>query len=483
VQKISPGLARALYSVAQTQQIETLAAQGLPANTLMQRAGLTTARLALAVAPHAQRIWIACGPGNNGGDGLETALHLQRWGKQPIVSWLGDPERAPTDALLAYQRFVGLGLALQNEPPEQIDLCIDALLGIGTQRREPTGRMAQYIDCMNASTGTVLAIDVPSGLSADTGRVSSKHLKADHALSLLTLKPGLFTAQGRDAAATVWFDALGVDPLTLGVSMPAARLLAKPEAVARAHASHKGSYGDVVIIGGAAGMVGAAMLAARAALHAGAGRVFVGLLDGASLSVDLGQPEIMYRDIDTLALSTMTAVFGCGAGTPPYARSQMILSSAATVVIDADAINAIAADEQLQDLLKRRADAAAPSVLTPHPLEAARLLGCSTAEVQADRLAAAQRLSQRFSCTVALKGSGTVIAAPGQICVINPTGNAALATAGTGDVLAGMIGAGLAQGLDAFAAACQAVYRHGQIADMWNTPTALTASKLAISGN
>lgn len=483
MQKISSGLAHALYSVVQTRQIESLAAQRLPPNTLMQRAGLAVARLALAIAPHAQRIWIACGPGNNGGDGLEAALHLQRWGKQPIVSWLGQPDRAPADALKAYQRLVQQGIPMQDQPPDNVELCIDALLGIGTQLREPTGRMGQYIDDMNVGTCDVLSIDIPSGLDADTGRTSLRHVKAHHTLSLLTLKPGLFTANGRDTASTIWFDALGIEPDAHGVSIPTARLPKKPAPTVRSHASHKGSYGDVAVVGGATGMTGAALLAARAALNAGAGRVFVGLLDCGTLSVDPAQPELMFRALDTLALSTMATVFGCGGGAVSCSQIQIVLSSEAPVVVDADAINTIAAHVEMQTLLMQRAARGAPTVLTPHPLEAARMLGCTAAQVQSDRLNAARMLSQRYACTVALKGSGTVIAAPGQVCVVNTTGNASLATAGTGDVLAGMIGAQLAQGFDVFEATCRAVYRHGEIADTWNSHSPLTASALAISAN
>lgn len=481
MQKISSSLPHALYSVAQTRQIENLAAHRLPANTLMQRAGLATARLALAVAPHAERIWIACGPGNNGGDGLETALHLQRLGKQPIVSWLGQPGQAPADALMAYQRFIQQGIPLQEQPPDNVELCIDALIGIGGQRREPAGRMAAYISHINASNATVLSIDVPSGLDADTGQASALQVYANHTLSLLTLKPGLYTAHGRDVASTVWFDALGISPVEHGISVPSARLLGKPKSTLRPHASHKGSYGDVAVIGGATGMVGAALLAARAALHAGAGRVFVGLLDGGSLTVDPYQPEIMFRAVASLGLSRMTTVFGCGGGDISADLLRHILLSEGPVVVDADAINAVAEDAKTQAMLVRRGTRGAQTVLTPHPLEAARLLGCTTAQIQSNRLDAAKTLSQRYACTVALKGSGTLIASPNQIGAINPTGSAALATAGTGDVLAGMIGAQLAQGLDPFEATCHAVYRHGEIADTWHPNLPLTASTLARS--
>ena len=247
----------------------------------------------------------------------------------------------------------------------------------------------------------------------------------------------------------------------------------------RRHASHKGSYGDVAVFGGAPGMGGAALLAASAALHSGAGRVFVALLDGDSLTLDASQPELMFRAPAALEPAALTVVIGCGGGTAVTTQLPRVLSSADRVVIDADALNAIANDSQLAQLLRARATRGRQTVLTPHPLEAARLLACSATEVQHDRLAAARSLAQRFGCTAVLKGSGTVIAAPDRTPVVNPTGNARLATAGTGDVLAGMIGARLAQAEPAFDAACAAVWLHGRAADTWPATQTLTAGALA----
>jgi hydroxyethylthiazole kinase-like uncharacterized protein yjeF len=448
----------------------------------MQRAGLAVAQLALALAPHARRVWVACGPGNNGGDGLEAAKHLQCWGKSPIVTWLGNAEQAPPDAALAYGRAVEAGVVFADEPPPTYDLCIDALLGIGSELREPDGRMAQWIHDMNDGPGAVLAVDVPTGLRADTGEVTQLSVKARHTLSLLTLKPGLFTAHGRDAAGTVWLDDLSAETPTPDgqrLTTPTAWLAGPPDHASRLHASHKGSYGDVTVIGGAAGMTGAALLAASAALHAGAGRVFVGLLDGGSLSVDTLQPELMFRPVDALDFSAMTVVCGCGGGDNMATLLFKAISTAAGIVIDADALNSIAKSVPLQALLSTRGERQAATVLTPHPLEAARLLGCTVLEVQRNRLVAAQELAQRFNCTVVLKGSGTVVAAPGKMPVINPTGNARLATAGTGDVLAGMVGARLAGGLTAFKAATQAVFEHGMAADQWPDNVPLVAEALA----
>lgn len=477
--KITPGFGYPLHGRDQTRQIERLGATGLAPSALMQRAGLAIARLALSIAPHAERIWLACGPGNNGGDGFEAALHLHHWGKQPVVTWLGTPAKASPETAMAYQRLLSAGVSIEAEPTGDFDLHIDALLGIGAQAREPDHQMASWIARLNTGNVPVLSVDIPSGLNADTGLVTQTHVRASHTLSLLTLKPGLFTAQGRDAAGTVWLDTLDIDASILPIGNPMARLMAKPTTPERLHASHKGSFGDVAIIGGAPGMTGAALLAAAAALNAGAGRVFVGFLDSSALGVNVEQPELMFRPFQSLDLANMSVVCGCGGGESVQTILPSVLMTSKKLVIDADAINSIAMDASLQSALTNRATRGAATILTPHPLEAARLLGLTAGQIQNDRLGAALALCQRFACTVVLKGSGTVIAAPGQIPAINLTGNARLATPGTGDVLAGMVGARLAAGMSAFDAACHAAYQHGQLADNWPDGQPLTASRLA----
>ena len=466
-----------LFDVAATRQVEQATASTLPPHALMQKAGLAVAQLALALMPHAQRVWIACGPGNNGGDGLEAATHLQRWGKQAIVTWMGNEAQAPVDALAALRQARQAGVTIGEAVPPQFDLAIDALLGIGSSRAVG-GRMAQWVVHLNAGSAPVLAVDLPSGLNADTG--TGIEVRATHTLSLLTLKPGLFTAQGRDACGEVWFDALGASGSAANGRTPTAWLGANSSPRVRLHASHKGSYGDVAVIGGAPGMAGAALLAAAAALHSGAGRVLVGLLDAAALGVDAAQPELMLRPWDSLDLAAMSVACGCGGGEVIRSVLPKVLSTAQALVLDADALNAIAGDPQLQAQLKARAGRSGQAtVLTPHPLEAARLLACSSADVQADRLAAASELADRYRCIALLKGSGSITAQPGRLPVINFSGNARLATAGTGDVLAGMIAARLAQGEVAFDAASQAAHVHGRIADCWPADQSLTARRLA----
>jgi hydroxyethylthiazole kinase-like uncharacterized protein yjeF len=483
-----------LHDVQQSRRIEGAAAASLPPHTLMQRAGLSVARLALAVAPHAQRIWIAAGPGNNGGDGLEAALHLQRAGKQVSVSLAGDASALPADAATSLQRARLAGVPVDEavSAPAACDLVIDALLGLGATR-PPEGALALLARALNASPGARLAIDLPSGLAADTGApLGDPSVRATHTLSLLTLKPGLFTGQGRDLVGALWFDDLGCG--AAAAATPPRALLGAADGArhlrrVRSHAGHKGGYGDVLAVGGAPGMSGALTLAARAALAGGAGRVFASALDPAMPAYDALAPELMWRPqlwtMPPAQWSQATAVCGCGGGHAVRDALPVLLSRSARLVLDADALNAIAKDTPLQSLLVARASRGLATVLTPHPLEAARLLALPGADkVQSNRLAAAQSLAHRFDCTVLLKGSGSVIAAPRRVPVINPTGNARLASAGTGDVLAGWL-AGLwsasaagGRPADAFEAACAAAYWHGAPAQRGDAASPLSASDL-----
>lgn len=498
-----------LYSVEATRAIEHALISTLPPFSLMSRAGAATAQLARSVTPHARRIWIACGPGNNGGDGLVAARHLQlarqaQTGAAEIVVTLccADPGRLPEDASRALAEALAAGVTIAPTPPDDADLVIDALLGIGA-RNAPTGLIAEHLVRMHAMPCPVLAVDVPSGLMADTGVYlgPAPHTpKATrHTLSLLTLKPGLFTADGRDLAGTVWFDPL--ERHGSAAPNPVARLFGQEGSsrASRSHVAHKGSQGDVVVMGGqdithsGAGMTGAAILAARAALHAGAGRVYVGLLGDHSDAVrwDPLCPELMFRRPglliqDRVLIADATVVCGCGGGAAVADTLPILLSTCASLVLDADALNRLAEDLVLQSLLAQRHARGAHTVITPHPLEAARLLDTGTREVMADRLQAATTLSQRFGATCVLKGSGTVVVAPGQTPHLNSSGNPALATAGTGDVLAGWIGAFLTQarqaGSDLREAVLRAVFAHGHQADLWvdgNTET-LTAHRLAM---
>ena len=461
-----------LFTAASSRRIEATAQAVLPAHALMERAGLAVARLALALQPGRGTIWIACGPGNNGGDGLVAARLLHAIGQRVQLSLIDADKKPPADAAAALQaaQQAGVAIALGPDAPADTVLAIDALLGLGLSRA-PGPAMAEAIGRLNALSAPVLAVDLPSGLLADSGALAgTEAVLACHTLSLLSLKPGLFTGQGRAHSGEIWFDDLGIAPRE--PANPADQRLLGPDCLASlgrpGHASHKGSQGDVLVIGGAPGMRGAALLAARAALAAGAGRVYACPLGMQGDELDAGRPELMrWREASLDQAATWagkTIVAGCGGGSAIRASLLLALRQAERLVLDADALNAIAADELLRRLLSARQQ---PSLLTPHPLEAARLLKLTTAAVQADRLGAAQALAEALACTVILKGSGSVIAAPGRLPCINSSGNAALATAGTGDVLAGWLGGLWAQrpDIDPHALACAGAFWHGTAAE------------------
>ena len=506
MRRIGTSCTEPLYGVDATRSVEQALASTLPRFELMARAGAAVAQLARALSPHARRIWIACGPGNNGGDGLVAARHLHRQFNQGagstrlVVTLAGDRSSLPPDAAQALSEALACGVVLSDTPPDDFDVGIDALLGIGA-RDAPRGLLQEQLARMHAAGCTVLSVDVPSGLMADTGVYAGPALRASdaarHTLSLLTLKPGLFTADGRDLAGTVWFDPLQASPGNMG--SPQAFLYGcSPRTATRAHASHKGSQGDVVVVGGqgigptGAGMTGAAVLAARAALNAGAGRVYLGLLDDHTdvIRWDPGCPELMLRRVEVLVrarelMLDATVVCGCGGGSAVAPVLPVLLSGARSLVLDADALNRIAEDQALQVLLRQRRTRRHCTVITPHPLEAARLLGSSTTEIMRDRLGAARKLSESLGVICVLKGSGTVVTAPDDVPFINSSGNPALATAGTGDVLAGWIGAtlsyGARQGTPEVASVRRAVFDHGQLADRWvqQRGETLTAHRLA----
>lgn len=468
-----------LFEVAASRRIEKREMAARAGGLLMRDAGVSVARLALAIAPHGQRVWVAAGPGGNGGDGLHAAADLAQAGRAVTVSLLAARDQLAPDARAGLLRAEQAGARVEGSlPVGSFDLVVDALLGIGAQRA-PTGPLADAIALLNHIEAPCLAIDLPSGLNADNGAAyGDSVVRAQVTLSLLTLKPGLFTGMGRDQAGDIWFDSLGNDPMP--EEMPTAWLSshedwrsARPD---RKHAQHKGSFGDVLVIGGARGMHGAARLAAHSALAAGAGRVIGSLLDTQAFEGDATRPELLWRREAWLPgaaqLESSTVVCGCGGGAAVRDVLPAMLLRSARLVLDADALNVVAADTNLQALLLARATRGLGTILTPHPLEAARLLDCATPAVQADRLAAARTLAGRFGATVVLKGSGTVVAMTGATPYINSTGNASLAAGGTGDVLAGWIGglwsqtaAGAAAAQTAIGCAVASVWLHGMAAD------------------
>ncbi|ARU05791.1 NAD(P)H-hydrate dehydratase [Comamonas serinivorans] len=502
------------HSIEATRLIEATAMADLPPRALMQRAGQSLARFALAVAPHARTIWIACGPGNNGGDGMEAAIHLRRLHPNVVVTWFGDMRQLPSEAKQALEAAMEAGVTFAIQPPDSLrpgDLCIDALLGIGANRA-PKGKMNEWLQLMRSAPSDLISVDVPSGLDAESGVLlpnmgfgettmmagillpgalpditrSVKHpQQRRYTLTFLSGKPGLLTGEGIDLAGEIWLDPLGAETWVRAVQPEWTVNRSKPKRVVDHHA-HKGARGDVVIVGGAGdaqkdhSMAGACTLAGAAALHGGAGRVYMHLLDARAPRNNPLQPELMYRSIRDLDLQKVTAVCGCGGGDAVGTLIPDLFTDCKQLVLDADALNVVATDAALRTLLQYRAQMGWQTVMTPHPLEAARLLGRKdAAEVQANRLQAVRELVDVFECVVVLKGSGTLIAGPGMPCHINVTGNSRLATAGTGDVLAGFIGALMAQGMPAFEAACAAVRRHGEVADEWPTATQLTALDVA----
>lgn len=459
-----------IYPVSAIRDLEALAIPGA-VPPLMERAGEAAALLALSLLKAPAAVLIACGPGNNGGDGFVMARLLRDAGHSVHIAFAADPGRLPADAAAAHAAWLAAGgetlPGLPPAPPGGWALVVDALFGIGLLR-PLEGRYAEWIDNLNAQPCPRLALDIPSGLDADTGRCLGPCFAATHTLSFIALKPGLLTLDGPDQCGQVQVAALGLDPETL---LPApghsiAPGLFETRLKPRRRNTHKGSHGDVAVIGGAPGMVGAALLAGRAAASLGAGRVLVGLLDPGALSVDPLRPELMFRTATALLEGPLpnALVVGPGLGQSDNAGRcvDQAIGLPVPLLLDADALNLLALSAARQEALTSRQ---APTLLTPHPAEAARLLACTTAEVQADRIAAARRIARRLQAWVVLKGCGSIVAAPDGAWWINTSGNPAMATAGMGDVLSGLVGTLLAGGWNAGEALMSGVHLHGCAGD------------------
>ncbi len=440
----------------------------------MRRAGRAAAAWLAERAAPGDTVVAFVGPGNNGGDALAMACERAGQGGKVQVVLLADANRLSGDARAQLVRWRELGREVVDhvpdaDGPDRPHWIVDGLFGLGLAR--PLSGIhadaVRWIDRMRARGTSCLALDVPSGVNADTGdRIGNQVVTADATLSFIAVKPGLLTGPSLDHVGEVWVHDLGLgdlpaDPMLAAFDAPAASALLPM----RARTSHKGTYGELQVIGGADGMVGAALLAARAAARAGAGKVRIGWLAGNAPAVDPVMPELMMTEARALPDHRASALcVGCGLGVSGVAvdRLASVLATERPAVFDADALNLIA---QSADLAKRLQLRRAPSVLTPHPLEAARLLGCEAASINADRLRAARDLARGYGCVCVLKGAGTIVAMPDGRASINLTGNPLLASAGTGDVLAGIIGALLAQGLDAWDAARAGVAWHGTCAD------------------
>ena len=484
--------AQAILGLEALRRLEQRHRQAVPA--LMERAGAAAAKRVLEVL--AQRTHsehtepplpplIVAGSGNNGGDALVVARLLRQHGLHPVVAFAGHLERLPPDAAAAYQAWIASGGSVQHELDTQgYGLVVDGLLGIGLQR-PLDGQFARWVETINAASCPVVALDIPSGLDAETGKVLGVAVRATHTASFLALKPGLLTLDGPDHCGAISVHDLGIDATaeakaesgSIGLSVAPA-LFAQALRPRRRN-SHKGSYGSVAIIGGAPGMAGAALLAGRAALQLGAGRVYVGMLE--HLAVDCLQPELMLRPADAVLDQATCLAVGPGLGTSAAALALLrgALQRQLPLLLDADALNLLASHPALQRQVLRRQ---APTLLTPHPAEAARLLCCSVEHIRGDRLSACRSLAARFQAGVVLKGCGSIIAFPDGRWFINCTGNPGLASAGTGDVLTGIAAAFLAQNIAADQALLAAVYVHGAAAEACVEaglgPTGLCASDI-----
>ena len=453
----------------------------------MERAGAAAAEFARSLCGDtAKAVLVVAGPGNNGGDAFEAAALLKRGYFRVSVVFAGEREKLPKDAQAALGKWEATGESLLGEIPGDLrfDLAVDGLFGIGLTR-PLEGAHAALVGKLNALGTPILSLDIPSGVNADTGAVMGRAVRASHTITFIAHKPGLLTFEGPDHCGTLKLDTLGIDPAT--VLDPEGELL--DESILRGALNprpknfHKGQAGSVGILGGAAGMVGAAVIAGRAALQCGAGRVYLGLLTPRPPCVDYSRPELMLRKPSAVTEKGLVDMLVAGPGMGRSSAGKKLLRAAlgapAPLLLDADALNLAADSRGLAAALSKRA---APTIMTPHPAEAARLLGKTTGEVQSDRVASAREIARRYRSLVVLKGNGSVIAAPQGAFWINPTGNPGMASAGMGDALAGMIAALCAQGADPLQALLAGTYLHGAAADALaadgSGPVGITASEV-----
>ena len=468
---------------------------GIASATLMEHAGRGAASALIALLPalgaprRGARVAIVCGKGGNGGDGFVAARWLRRRGLRPVVLLAARPADVVGDAAgkLAALRRAGVSPIVIEDAAQatprlaEAHVVVDALLGTGT-RGAPTGLTAALIERINASGRPVVALDIPSGLPADGGAPAGPAIRAAATFTFAGLKHGLVQAPGLDFAGRVTVVPIGVPDAEVGRGVRtfmveradvAARFPPRPRE------AHKGTYGYLLIVGGSLGKTGAAALAARAAMRAGAGLVTTATAASqqpvvAGLVVESMTEPLAETAAGTVALAARARVLelararnavalgpglGLEADTQELAR-QLARDLDRPLVLDADALTAIAGR---LELLRQ---APAPRCLTPHPAEMARLLGTSVADVQRDRVGAARGLASEFGVHVALKGAATVVAAADGRVFLNPTGNPGMASGGTGDVLTGIVGALLARGMDAPDALVAAVYLHGSAGDL-----------------
>lgn len=492
-----------LMTRAEMRRYDALAQEryGIAGIVLMENAGRGAAdliRRLLGELPRrrggaAPRVGIVCGPGNNGGDGFVIARHLANAGVAVRIYLMSPADLVKGDAAanLVAARAMKLDIVdcPDPNPPSEVTsslrhdaVVVDALFGTGLDR-EVRGRAAAIIDVVNAAPGLKVAVDVPSGLDCDTGRPLGACVRADHTVTFGEMKIGLAIHPGVDLAGEVHVASIGAPAALPEETGWVAELLEDAIVAAmlpaRPRAAHKGSFGHLALVAGTPGKSGAAVLGAEAAVRAGAGLTTVVTTRDARVSIEarvreamvealLADAEAPFGPAEEKAWARLakgkTAVAlgpGLGTGAGMAALVEMIVRTArAPVVIDADGLNVLAGRT---DALR---GAPAPRVVTPHPGEMARLAGLTTAAVQDDRIGVAKRFADAHGVVVALKGARTVVAAPGGRVFINPTGNPGMASGGSGDVLTGIVGAFLAQGLGPLEAACAGVYVHGAAADL-----------------
>lgn len=458
----------ALYSAAQSRALDesALAALGLAGNALMERAGEAAFAVLRRRWPRARRLAIVCGPGNNGGDGYVLARLARAAGRTATVMIVEGAPAPRGDAATADAAFAATGGTTQpvsQSGLREADVIVDAIFGTGLER-PLTGSWRAAVDAINAAGRPVLALDLPSGVHSDTGRVLGCAVHAQATVAFVGLKLGLFTGAGPAYSGEIVFDDLGVPPPCYAQVTPLAVRIT-PAALReclphRARDAHKGRHGRLLVVGGGTSMGGAPRLAGVAACRAGAGLVRLATHPAHAGAFD-AHPELISHAVpDAAALRGLPAADviavgpGLGQGRWGQALWAQVRESARPLVVDADALNLLALEPQ------RRED----WVLTPHPGEAARLLACAAADVQADRPAAAREVVARYGGVCVLKGAGTLIADAGGLRVCD-RGNPGMATAGTGDVLTGVIAGLRAQGLSACHAAQLGVWVHAAAGD------------------
>jgi NAD(P)H-hydrate epimerase len=460
----------AIYSAQQVRELDRHAIQvlGIPGYELMTRAGHAALNTVKSLWAATKSLCVLCGPGNNGGDGYVVARVARAQGLRVTAVSLCDPQALAGDARQAYDDFVASGGHLQPWTPQALeaDAIVDAIFGTGLTR-EVSGLAAEVIEDVNFSRKPVVAVDIPSGLHADSGALLGATVRADVTVTFIGRKLGCYLGRGPDCVGRIVFDDLGV-PSEAYRGRPASAELLDDHSVAlalprRARTAHKGDHGHVLVIGGGPGMPGAARLAGEAALRAGAGLVTVAT-HPANVTALSARPELMAiaaGDATELAPALERATvlaLGPGLGQSAWAREMhaAVLAAGKPMIVDADALNLLAGP------VPRRGN----WVLTPHPGEAARLLGTGNVVVQRDRLAAAQALLERYGGTIVLKGAGTIVLADGSLPAICDRGNPGMAAAGMGDVLTGVIAGIAAQCGDLPLAAKAGVFAHAQAGDL-----------------